>query len=58
MDGTPANAARFVRTAHVARRERTQGIAGWVFGAMAVAMVAPLVGIVGYLLYRAYPSLP
>lgn len=57
MNGTPANAPRFVRTAHVARRERTQGIAGWVFGAMAVAMVAPLVGIIGYLLYRAYPSL-
>ncbi len=55
-DSGPA-ARRFARTAQVARRERAERVAAWVFGAMALAMVAPLVGIVGYLLYRAHPSL-
>jgi hypothetical protein len=44
---------RFARTAHVARKERAQAVAKGVFALMAVAMVVPLVLIVGYLLYVA-----
>ncbi len=57
MNGTDPAAQRFARTAHGARHERAQTVARWLFGAMALAMVAPLVGIVAYLLYRAWPSL-
>lgn len=48
---------RFARTAHVARKERAQAVAGGVFALMAAAMVVPLVLIVGYLVYVAWPSL-
>ena len=48
---------RFARTAAVGRRERTQLIAKWVFAAMAASMVVPLVAIVGYLVYLAWPTL-
>jgi phosphate transport system permease protein len=48
---------RFARTAHVARKERAQAVAKGVFALMAVAMVVPLVLIVGYLVYVAWPSL-
>jgi phosphate transport system permease protein len=57
MNGTVPAAPRFARTAQAARSERAQRVAKWVFGAMALAMVAPLIGIVAYLLYRAWPSL-
>jgi len=57
MDGTSPATERFVRSAHGARSERAQRVAKWLFGAMALAMVAPLVGIIIYLLYRAHPSL-
>ena len=57
MNGTDLAAQRFARTAHGARRERAQTFAKWLFVAMAVAMVLPLVAIVAYLLYRAWPSL-
>jgi len=57
MDATPAPAQRFVRTPLVARRERAQAVARWVFGAMSLAMVLPLLAIVTYLLVRAWPSL-
>jgi phosphate transport system permease protein len=50
-------ASRFARTPHVARKERAQALAQWVFGLMAAAMVVPLVLIVGYLVYLAWPSL-
>jgi len=50
-------AARFARTPHVARKERAQAVAEATFGLMAAAMVAPLVLIVGYLVWRAWPSL-
>ncbi len=50
-------ASRFARTPHVARKERAQAVAQWVFALMAAAMVVPLVLIVGYLVHLAWPSL-
>jgi len=57
VDGSLPAAPRFTRTARGARSERAQRVAKLVFGAMALAMVAPLIGIVVYLLVRAWPSL-
>ena len=48
---------RFARTPHVARKERAEAVAKVVFALMAAAMVVPLVLIVGYLVYLAWPSL-
>jgi len=48
---------RFARTAHVARKERAEAAAKAVFASMAAAMIVPLVLIVGYLVYVAWPSL-
>ncbi len=48
---------RFARTAHVARKELAEKAARAVFGAMAAAMVVPLLLIVGYLVYLAWPTL-
>ena len=48
---------RFARTPHVAREERAQALAQVVFAAMAAAMVLPLLLIVGYLVWRAWPAL-
>jgi len=48
---------RFARTPHIARKERTEAVAKVVFALMAAAMVVPLVLIVGYLVYLAWPSL-
>jgi phosphate transport system permease protein len=48
---------RFAKTPHVARKERAQAVATGVFAAMAAAMVVPLVLIVGYLVYVAWPTL-
>jgi len=48
---------RFARTPHVARKERDQAAAQVVFALMAAAMIVPLVLIVGYLVYVAWPSL-
>jgi phosphate transport system permease protein len=56
----PADApptARFARTPYVARKELAQAVAKGVFGAMAAAMVLPLLLIVGYLVWLAWPSL-
>jgi phosphate transport system permease protein len=41
----------------VARKERTEAAARWVFRAMTAAMVIPLLAILAYLVYRAAPSL-
>ena len=57
MSDQPSSAARFARTPSVARRERAQAVARWLFGAMSLAMVLPLLAIVTYLLVRAWPSL-
>jgi phosphate transport system permease protein len=48
---------RFARTPHIARKERAEAAAKVVFALMAAAMVVPLVLIVGYLVYLAWPSL-
>ena len=48
---------RFVRTPQVAKKELQQSIAKWLFFAMTVAMIIPLVAIVGFLLWKAAPSL-
>jgi len=48
---------RFARTPHVARKERAEAAAKAVFALMAAAMVVPLVLIVGYLVYLAWPTL-
>jgi phosphate transport system permease protein len=54
----PAPAAgRFARTAHVARKERAELVARAATAAMAAAMVLPLLLIVGYLVWIAWPSL-
>ena len=53
----PAAAPLFVKTAHVVRKERSETLAKWVFFAMAVAMILPLIAIITYLLQRAAPSL-
>ena len=48
---------RFARTAHVARKERAEKLARAVFAAMAAAMVVPLLLIVGYPVWLAWPTL-
>jgi phosphate transport system permease protein len=48
---------RFARTPHIARKERAEAVAKAVFALMAAAMVVPLLLIVGYLVYLAWPSL-
>jgi phosphate transport system permease protein len=47
----------FGKTPHVVRKERSERVAKWVFFGMAVSMIVPLIAIIGYLLYRAGPSL-
>ena len=51
------SARRFASTPHVVRRERVQAAAQTVFALMAAAMVLPLVFILGFLVWRAWPSL-
>ena len=48
---------RFARTAYVARKERAERIARATFASMAAAMVVPLLLIVGYLVWLAWPML-
>jgi phosphate transport system permease protein len=48
---------RFARTPQVARKELAEAVAKTIFALMAAAMVVPLVLIVGYLVYLAWPSL-
>lgn len=50
-------ASRFAKTAFARRKERFEGIAKWLFFAMAVTMIVPLLAIVTYLLVEAWPSL-
>ena len=49
--------SRFARTPHVARKELMQSVAQGVLALMAAAMILPLVLIVGYLVWLAWPSL-
>jgi phosphate transport system permease protein len=50
-------AGRFARTDAVRRKEKKELVAHAVLGAMAAAMVVPLVAILAYLLVLAWPSL-
>src|SRR5262245_25183948 len=52
-----AAVSRFARTAHVVRKERAEALAGGLFGFMAAALVLPLLAIVSYLVWSAWPSL-
>jgi phosphate transport system permease protein len=49
--------SRFSRTAFGARKARAERLAGAVFAVMSAAMVLPLVAIVAYLVWAAWPSL-
>ncbi len=49
--------ARFARSAHVARKERSEALARGLFFVMSITMIVPLVAIVGYLIFKAAPSL-
>jgi len=50
-------AGRFARTPQVARKEIAESVARAVFGLMSASMILPLVLIVGYLFFRAWPVL-
>jgi len=49
--------SRFARTAFGARKQRAERLAGALFAVMSAAMVLPLVTIIVYLVWRAWPSL-
>jgi phosphate transport system permease protein len=53
----PNPATLFVRTREVARKELAEKVAQAVFGFMAAALVLPLLAILGYLVWKAAPSL-
>jgi phosphate transport system permease protein len=55
MNATPNN--RFIETPFVRRKLRYQALAQGIFFSMALAMILPLLLIVGYLTVRAAPSL-
>lgn len=57
MDRTEALPLQFARTESVRRREQSQTVAKFIFMAMTVAMIIPLLVIVAYLVWRAMPSL-
>lgn len=47
----------FIRTPHGARKELAEKLARGLFAFMAAALVLPLLAIVGYLVWKAWPSL-
>ncbi len=55
MNDNPQNL--FVETAFVRKKKRQETVAKSIFLAMSVAMIVPLLLIVGYLVVKAYPSL-
>jgi len=57
MSEIPLTSSRFTSTPLVARKVLAQRIARWIFLAMTIAMIIPLVGIIAYLLYLGAPSL-
>jgi phosphate transport system permease protein len=57
MPGTAPTPNRFARTPLVARKELAEGLARALFALMAAAMVLPLIAIVTYLVWLAWPSL-
>jgi phosphate transport system permease protein len=50
-------ATKFTKTGFTRHKERTQHVVKWAFFAMALMMILPLIGIIGYLVYHAMPSL-
>jgi phosphate transport system permease protein len=57
METPAAGTGRFTDTAFTRRKNRTQVLTRWIFGAMALAMLVPLAAIIIYLVYQAAPSL-
>ena len=57
MSAPATQPGRFAKTSLVVRKERAEALARLVFALMAAAMVAPLLAIVGHLVWRAWPSL-
>lgn len=56
MNGTSTTTATlFTETPFIRKKKRTEMAARWIFGGMALAMVVPLLTIVGYLIYKASP---
>jgi phosphate transport system permease protein len=49
--------ALFVETPHIRRKRRTELLAKGIFGTMALAMIIPLLLIIGYLVIKAWPLL-
>jgi phosphate transport system permease protein len=49
--------SRFVKTPLCKRKEFEQALAKWGFFGMALLMIIPLIAIIGYLVYKAAPSL-
>jgi phosphate transport system permease protein len=52
-----ADSTRFTQTALGRRKERAEALAKWLFFAMTLAMIVPLLLILGYLVVKAMPSL-
>jgi phosphate transport system permease protein len=57
MPASLPQSAQFTRTSYGARSERYQALARWCFLGMAILMIIPLLCIIGYLVYKAAPSL-
>lgn len=57
IDTEAAAAGRFVETAQVRRKHRQETTARWVFFSMTVIMILPLLVLVSYLVYKAWPAL-
>ncbi len=51
------SASRFTRTPFVRRKERQESLVRWLLGLVASAMVLPLLAILVYLVWRAWPAL-
>lgn len=49
--------SRFTETTFIRSKLRNQTVAQWIFFSMSMLMIIPLVGIIGYLVYHAAPSL-
>ncbi len=57
MTATIPAQLRFTQTALGVKKERSEAVAKWIFFSMAAAMIIPLLAIITYLVYRAWPSL-
>ncbi len=52
-----ASPTLFTETPLIRRKKRTESVAKWIFFSMAMAMIIPLVLIIGYLVVKAMPAL-